>query len=189
MKVYEKEIDGKTVRKPKNEIVILKGSKQIINPTEGQLLEEGWGLYLPVIPEQKEPSEEERLETKRQEVLQKIEEHDASEKVNRCRITIGGKEVSYWAGKMERSSLKTAVEDYMKMGRGTYRLDLREVGVSVSVDCLLLLEMLSALEVYAIDCYNKTTDHIFNVRRLESVEELEAYRYEEDYPGMLTFNL
>jgi hypothetical protein len=32
--------------------------------------------------------------------------------------------------------------------------------------------MLSALEVYAIDCYNKTTDHIYNVNALTTVEEL-----------------
>ena len=61
----------------------------------------------------------------------------------------------------------------MSLGRETYRLDLREVGVSVDINCEKLLQMLSALEVYAIDCYNKTTDHIYAVNDLTTVEEIE----------------
>ena len=49
--------------------------------------------------------------------------------------------------------------------------------------------MLAALEVYAVDCYNKTTDHIFTVNALETLEEVEAYNYMVDYPEVLTFNL
>ena len=75
------------------------------------------------------------------------------------------------------------------MGRETYRLDLREVGVSVDINCEKLLSMLSALEVYAIDCYNKTTDHIYAVNNLTTVEEIEAYDYRVGYPEKLTFTL
>jgi hypothetical protein len=77
----------------------------------------------------------------------------------------------------------------MSLGRETYRLDLREVGVSVDIVCEKLLQMLSALEVYAIDCYNKTTDHIYAVNALTTVEEIEAYDYKVGYPEKLTFEL
>ena len=49
--------------------------------------------------------------------------------------------------------------------------------------------MLSALEVYAIDCYNKTTDHIFAVNDLNSIEEIERYDYHNGYPEKLSFDL
>jgi hypothetical protein len=49
--------------------------------------------------------------------------------------------------------------------------------------------MLSALEVYAIDCYNKTTDHIFNVNNLTTIEEIENYDYRLGYPEKLIFEL
>ena len=53
MKQYTKQIDGKTVIKPRNMIVVVKGEKQIINPTEGQILADGWEVYIPAPVEQK----------------------------------------------------------------------------------------------------------------------------------------
>jgi hypothetical protein len=75
------------------------------------------------------------------------------------------------------------------MGRNEYRLDLRELGIHVSINCEQLLHMLSALEVYAIDCYNKTTDHIYNVNNLTTIEEIRAYDYRVGYPEKLEFIL
>ena len=56
MKRYTKQIDGKTVIKERNRIVINKDGMQTINPTHEMLLEDGWVEY--VIPE---PTEEELL--------------------------------------------------------------------------------------------------------------------------------
>ena len=75
------------------------------------------------------------------------------------------------------------------MGIETYRLDLRELGVSFTISCQNMLQMLSALEVYAIQCYNKTTDHIFNVRQLENMEDIENYNFTQGYPEKLIFNI
>lgn len=189
MKVYEKEIDGKTVRKPKNEIVLIKGGKQIINPNEDLLLKEGWALYTPPVYTPEELAPETILENKRKEILERIEEYDKSNKVNSCHILAGGQFISYWADKSERSSLMIAVKGYMDQGRDVYRLDLRDAGFYISVECQRLLEMLSELETYAVDCYNRTTDHIFNVNRLQSVDELEIYDYRDGYPDKLIFNI
>jgi hypothetical protein len=95
----------------------------------------------------------------------------------------------YWADKEERDSLKGAVRDCISVGRETYRLDLRDLGISLHIPCEDLLQMLSALEVYAIDSYNKTTDHIYSVNALTTVEEVKAYDYHIGYPEKLTFNL
>lgn len=49
MKKYRKIIDGKPVTKPRNQIVVVKDGKQIINPNEDTLMSDGWDVYEPVI--------------------------------------------------------------------------------------------------------------------------------------------
>ena len=46
MKQYIKQVDGRTIIKPRNMIVVLNGDKQIINPTEEQILADGWQVYI-----------------------------------------------------------------------------------------------------------------------------------------------
>ena len=191
MKRYEKEIDSKTVIKKRQEIVIRKDGRVTYNPTEAMVLADGWVEYVPPVPA--EPSEEQLFEKARKRLVQRIEDYDKSSLVNNCRIVKDGNPMDYWADKHERDSLKNAVRDCITMGRYVYRLDLRELGISLEISCENLLAMLSALEVYAIDCFNKTTDHLYAAGAMEygknSVEELEDYRYEEGYPSMLVFEL
>ena len=180
MKKYIK--DGKI--KHRNQIIVYKNGKQIINPREEMILEDGWVEY--VIPE---PTDEQKLQRAINNKLHDIEWHDSSDEVNSCIISYMGQEMSYWANKTERSVLKTAIEDCLKVGRTTYRLDIRDLGISIPIKCELLLTMLSQLEVYAIDCYNKTTDHIYAVKNLTTIEDIENYNYREDYPEKLKFEL
>lgn len=51
------------------------------------------------------------------------------------------------------------------------------------------LTMLSALELYALDCYNVTQQHIAAVRGLQTKEEVESYNFETGYPNKLEFSL
>ena len=184
MKTYQKEIDGKLVVRQANKIVIEKDGMCTYNPTEEMILEDGWVEY--VTPE---PTEEEKLTREKEHKIREIERFDSSKDVNICYISRLGDTIPYWANKSERSSLKSAVQDCIAMNREYYRLDLREVGVSVEINCEQLLAMLSALEVYAIDCYNKTTDHIFAVNSLTTIEEIWEYDHREGYPEKLTFSL
>lgn len=184
MKKYVKEIDGKKVYKTRQQIVIKKDGKQIINPSEDMILTNGWVEY--VIPE---VTEEELLRRTLTRKLNEINDYDSSEYVNTCIILCDGVQMNYWANKTERSSLKTAVEDCLKVGRESYRLDIRELNISLQIPCERLLTMLSELEVYAIDCYNKTSDHIFEVKKLSTIEEIEHYDYRHGYPEKLKFEL
>ena len=152
------------------------------NPTEEMILADGWVEYVT-------PVYEPTIDDYRRDKIRDITSFDSSPEVNKCYINTAGTELSYWANKSERSSLKSAVNDCIIMNRNTYRLDLRDLGLSVDIDCNKLLEMLSALEVYAIDCYNKTTDHIFNVNSLTTIEEIENYDYRSGYPEKLIFEI
>ena len=188
MKHYVKEIDGKRVIKPRNRIVIHKDGKQIINPTEEMVLADGWVEYVPPVPP--EPRAEELLERAKRRKLDELYAYDESSEVNDCIIVYQGQELHYWANKTERDALKGALRDCMAMGREFYRLDLRDKGVSLTIRCELLLQMMAALEVYAIDSFNKTTDHEFAIKACATEAEVDAYEFRGvGYPEIPRFEL
>lgn len=188
MKRYIKEIDGKTVIKTLKEIVIRKYGRVTYNPTEEMVLADGWVEYVPPTPV--EPSAEELLERAKQRKLLDLYAYDESSEVNDCIIVYQGQELHYWANKTERDALKGALRDCMDMGREFYRLDLRDKGVSLTIRCELLLQMMAALEVYAIDSFNKTTDHEFAIKACATQVEVDAYVFRGvGYPEIPRFEL
>lgn len=187
MKRYIKEIDGKNVIKTLNRIIICKDGKQFINPSEEMVLADGWVEY--TTPVQPEPSEEQLVEIARQSKLSELHEYDESSNVNDCIIIYQGQELHYWTDKIERDSLKGAVRDYLSVGRVNYRLDLRKIGISLWIPCESLLDMLAQLEVYAADCYNRTTDHEFAIKSLTTKDEIEVYDFKVGYPSIPRFEL
>lgn len=183
MKKYEKTIDGKTVIKTLKEIVIRKDGRVTYNPSDDMVLADGWVEY--VAPE---PTEEELLNLAKERMIRRLHSFDESSEVNDCIIVYQGNELHYWADKHERDALKSAIRDYIALGRAKYRLDLRNIGISLLIPCEGLLGMLAHLEVYATDCYNKTTDHEYAIKALTTMEEIESYVF-SDYPEKLKFEV
>lgn len=185
MKQYYKEEDGKRIW---FNGVLKSDGMQIINPSDEQLISNGWTEYTPpVIPE---PTEAELLERAKKRKLDELHRYDESSQVNNCRIVYEGQTLDYWADKHERDALKSALADFIAMGRLTYRLDLRDKGISITLPCESLLQMMAALEVYAVDCFNRTTDHEFFIKSLTTREEIEAYEFRGNgYPQQLRFEL
>ena len=162
--------------------------RQIINPSEEQLLAAGYVEYVPPTPV--EPTEEELLAEAKRKKIETLDLYDNSSEVNDCIIVYQGEELHYWASKTERNDLKNAVRDCVAMGRDTYRLDLRDKGISITLLCELLLQMMAALEVYAIDCYNKTTDHRFAIEACTTEEAVDAYEFRGvGYPAKCRFEV
>ena len=186
MKKYKKEIDGKVSIKTLNEIVLNKDGSMVFNPTEEMVLADGWTEY---VFKPREWPMEIQLQRIKDRKLRELERYDESEEVNDCIIVYQGQELHYWASKDERNDLKNAVRDCVAMGRTEYRLDLRDKGISITLPCELLLQMMAALEVYAIDCYNKTTDHEFAMNALTTLEEIEAYDFKVGYPEKIRFEI
>lgn len=187
MKRFKKEIDGKIVVKAQKEIVIRRDGRVTYNPTEDMVLADGWVEY--IAPEPQPIPERVLVERAKRVKLDELHKFDESSEVNNCIIVYQGNELHYWASKDERNDLKNAVRDCISVGRDVYRLDLRDKGLSIELQCELLLQMMAALEVYAIDCYNKTTDHEFAIKALETLEEVEAYDFKVGYPDKCRFEV
>lgn len=201
--LYQKEVDGKLVRKQKNEIVlsvtrIITDKKtgeekevksNVYNPTHEMLLEHGWVEYVEQVTRPNELPMPLKLRRAKNMKLRELERYDSSSDVNDCIIVYQGEEIHYWASKDERNDLKNAVRDCVSIGRAEYRIDLRDKGISILLNCELLLKMMAALEVYAIDCYNRTTDHNYAINALDTLEEVEAYDFKVGYPIKLRFEV
>ena len=187
MKKYKKEINGKVEIKSLREIVIERNGSVVFNPTEEMVLEDGWTEY---VFKPREWPMEIQLQRVKDRKLRELERYDESEEVNDCIIMYHGQELHYWASKDERNDLKNAVRDCMAMGREMYRLDLRDKGISITLPCETLLQMMAALEVYAIDCYNKTTDHRFAIEACTTEEAVDAYEFRGvGYPAKCRFEV
>lgn len=183
MKRYYKETDGGRVWL---EGMLIHEGRQIINPTEEQILAAG---YVEYVPASVSLTEEQNLANMKTEKIRQILANDESNSVNECFIIHNGVTLPYWADRDERIALDNAVQKRIRKGLSTYRLDIRNLGISIEVDCNGFLDMLADLEVYAIDCYNKTTDHIFAVNALTTTEEVIDYDYTVGYPEKPSFVL
>ena len=58
-----------------------------------------------------------------------------------------------------------------------------------TIPCTDLIDMLSQLELYALNCYYTTEAHIVAVNELDNIEDVEHYDITLNYPEKLTFNI
>ena len=174
MKEYKKIIDGREVIKSANEIVVRKNGMQTINPSEAQILADGWEIY-------ERPKYIPTLEDIKARKVDEIIAYDDSKAVND--FTIGG--VSAWLDKDTRSGLRLRFEAETAVGRT--ETTLWDKGQSFTLPLPQAQQLLLALELYASECYDNTQRHIGEVQKLESIEAVEAYDYTIGYPAKLAF--
>lgn len=62
-------------------------------------------------------------------------------------------------------------------------------GKKYTLPCDTLIQMLQALEIYALTCYNVTEEHKAAVNALTTIEEVDAYDYTIGYPEKLSFSV
>lgn len=175
MKEYKKIIDGIEVIKSANEIVVRKNGQQTINPTESQILADGWVEYV-------KPEYVPTLEDIKARKVDEILAYDSSSNVNE--FSIGG--VPMWLDKATRAGLLLRFEAEGKVGRT--ETTLWNDGQSYTLPLEQAQQILIALELYASACYDNTQSHIAEVQKLDSKEAVEDYDYTTGYPAKLAFN-
>ena len=92
-----------------------------------------------------------------------------------------------WLDKATRVGLMNSTTIAKASGQETTTLWLG--GMKLVVDCDKAIQLLSALEMYALDCFNVTASHKQAVSELTTIEEVEAYDYKTGYPKQLDINL
>ena len=123
------------------------------------------------------------LEEAKEMLLAEIDDYDTSSAVNG--FMLNG--LLVWLDKATRVGLMNSTTIAKASGQETTTLWLG--GLKLVVDCDKAIQLLSALEMYALECFNVTASHKQAVSELTTIEEVEAYDYKAGYPKMLEMSV
>lgn len=146
----------------------------VCNPNDEQLMLAGYKEYV-----EPEPTVEELLEQAKAQKIAEIDAYDTSPAVNG--FILNGERV--WLDKATRVGLMNSTSITKAMGQPTTTLWLGES--KMEVPCDTAIQLLSALEMYALECFNVTAAHKKAVSELTSIEEVEKYDITAGYPAQL----
>lgn len=149
--------------------------RMVSNPTDEMLRKAGYEPYV--------PSDAELLRQVKEAKTQEIERYDTSDKVNGFKLNGN----VFWLDKATRVGLMNSTEITKAAGQETTDLWMDDVKLTISCDTVI--KLLSAIELYALECFNTTARHKAEVNDLKTVEEVEKYDIKEGYPKQLEINL
>lgn len=125
----------------------------------------------------------ELLERAKEEKIKAITTYDKSQSVNAFYVG----DMIAWLDRETRISLmnSTNIQKSVGMESTTLWLDNK----SYTLPCDMVIQMLSALELYALNCYNVTAQHKANVLAMDEVESVNGYDFTTGYPDKLRFEV
>lgn len=123
------------------------------------------------------------IEKAKEKLIAEITAYDTSSSVNG--FMLNG--LLVWLDKATRVGLMNSTTIAKAAGQETTTLWLG--GLKLVVDCDKAIRLLSALEMYALECFNVTASHKQAVSQLTTIEEVEAYDYKAGYPKMLEMSV
>ena len=112
-------------------------------------------------------------------MLAYIDVYDSSSAVNS--FLLNGMEV--WLDKVTRMGLMNSTT--IAKAAGLYDTTLWLGDIELVVDCDKAIQLLSALEIYALECFNVTASHKAAVNKLDNIDAVLTYDYREGYPEKL----
>lgn len=157
-----------------SKITVSLNGEDITNPTHIQLIEAGWVYYNPIIH---------NVSIVKTNKLNELIVFDKSKDVNS--FFVG--DIQAWIDRDTRVSLMNSTQILKNAGRENTVLWLN--GNAFSINCESLIQMLSALEIYALQCYNVTEQHKANINSLKDIEEIKSYDFTTGYPEKLVFSV
>lgn len=116
-------------------------------------------------------------------LLSLVQEYDSSKEVNS--FILNGQQV--WLDKATRVGLVNALT--LAKSRGESQTTIWFNGDSISLDIDKAMEILSFVESYAMQCYNKTQQHIVTINSKSAIDELLTYDFTEGYPELLNITI
>ena len=124
-----------------------------------------------------------KLKQAKADKIAEITAYDTSSSVNG--FMLNG--LLVWLDKATRVGLMNSTTIAKAAGQKTTTLWLG--GIKLVVDCDNAIQLLSALEMYALECFNVTASHKQAVSELTTIDEVEAYDYKSGYPKMLEMSV
>lgn len=123
------------------------------------------------------------LQKAKKDKIKEIEKYDTSADVNS--FYLNGLQV--WLNKDTRVGLMNSLTIEKNSGKEDSTLWFNDICITVKCDAAM--QMLSAIELYALECYNKTAEHRVAVDSLTSIEAVKDYDYTAGYPEKLNFTI
>lgn len=120
-----------------------------------------------------------KLKQAKADKIAEIAAYDTSDKVNG--FTLNG--LLVWLDKATRVGLMNSTTIAQAAGQETTTLWLGDI--KLVVDCDKAIQLLSALEMYALECFNVTAAHKKAVSELDNIEGVLTYDYKSGYPEKL----
>lgn len=123
------------------------------------------------------------LEIEKRKAIKAIEDYDVSLEVNS--FFLNG--VQVWLDKSTRVGLMNSLNIEKLAGKETSTLWFGNIKLDINTEAAI--QMLSSLELYALECYNKTAEHKVSIKNMTSVEDVINYDFTEGYPDKLDLNI
>lgn len=111
------------------------------------------------------------------------EEYDNSAEVNS--FYLNGKRV--WLDKATRVGLVNSLNLEKATGKTDTTLWLGNLSIDIEIDKALTL--LTAVEMYAKECYNNTHKHMYDITKLETLDDCLAFDITANYPQKLNIEI
>ena len=123
------------------------------------------------------------LELAKEKVIKQIEEYDISDNVNS--FTLNDNKV--WLDKNTRVGLVNSLNVEKADGKKESTLWFNNMKYEINID--LALNLLNKIELYALECFNVTAQHKFEVLALEDVNEVNLYDITAGYPEKINITI
>lgn len=123
------------------------------------------------------------LEKEKNAVIRKIDQYDTSAEINSFYLN----DNQVWLNKDTRVGLMNSLTIEKNSGKEQSTLWFNDIKIEISIEAAMT--MLEALELYALECYNKTAEHKVAVNALTDIDEVRDYDYTAGYPDKLRFSV
>lgn len=171
--MWYKEVNGVKVYAT-NRITI--NDMVIFNPSADQLKSAGFVEEVKL-----EKTEAELLNEEKESKLLDIDVYDQSNEVNQ--FFLNG--IPLWLDRETRVGLMHSTARLKYLGKTDTTLWV--MGQKVTLNCDIVIGILSKLEEYALSCFDTTEEHKANVKALTNIQEVRTYDYRVNYPEKLNF--
>lgn len=123
------------------------------------------------------------LSVAKQAVLKELTAYDASSAVNS--FSVNGE--TAWFDKATRVGLMNSTTIAKSLGYKTTTLWFGDL--KFDLDCDKAIDLLSKIEMYALDCYNRTAAHRQAIEELTDIADVLQYDFKTGYPKKLKVTL